>query len=106
MIFVPRKDAGDIKVELLGRKKLRLLGHGSQAEIESNSQSLDKITHDIRSSINIIIGYAQLMLDQTTGKINDQQRQALQDILKSTNRLNDLTDVITRRLNAVSDKKL
>ena len=106
MIFVPRKDTGEIGAKVTDRKNIRLAGHGSRIETESASDNLEKITHDIRSSINIIVGYAQLMLDQTTGKINDQQRQALQDILKSSNRLNDLADIVARRLEAVSGKKL
>ena len=69
------------------------------------SEDLDKITHDIRSAINIIIGYAQLMLDETTGKINARQRRALQDILNSSNKLSNLADVISRRLEAESGRK-
>jgi signal transduction histidine kinase len=69
---------------------------------ETDTESLEKITHDIRSSINIIIGYAQLMLDETTGKINKTQRRALQDILNSTNKLNHLTNVLSRRLDTES----
>ena len=87
------------------RRKFRLEGHGARGQHAAGSANLEKITHDVRSSINIIIGYTQLMLDQTTGKINVQQRQALQDILKSSNRLNELTDIITQRLEAVSGKK-
>ena len=105
MILVPQKNTGPIKIEMPDRKNLRLVGHSSRAEFKPGSENLEKITHDIRSSINIIIGYTQLMLDQTTGKINARQRQALQDILKSSNRLNDLTDIVTRRLDTVSGKK-
>ena len=75
------------------------------AENEADSEKLDKIAHDIRSSVNIIVGYTQLMLDQTTGKINARQRRALQDILKSSTRLHDLTDTVIRRLDAISAKK-
>ncbi len=88
-----------------GRKNIRLVGHSGQEKSPAASEDLDKITHDIRSSINIIIGYSQLMLDQTPGKINAQQRQALQDILKSSNRLNDLADIIVRRLDTISGRK-
>jgi signal transduction histidine kinase len=102
---VPQKNIGQMAIKMPDRRKFRLVGHGSQERLAADSVNLEKITHDIRSSINIIIGYTQLMLDQTTGKINAQQRQALQDILKSTNRLSDLTDIITRRLDAVSPKK-
>jgi signal transduction histidine kinase len=68
-------------------------------------ESLDKVAHDIRSAVNIIVGYTQLMLDQTTGKINARQRRALQDILKSSSRLHDLTDAVIRQLDAVTGKR-
>lgn len=104
-MFVPLKNDGQIETKMPGRKKLRLVGQGSPERYAADPENLEKITHDIRSSINIIIGYTQLMLDQTTGKINPQQRQALQDILKSSNRLNDLAEIITKRLETVSGKK-
>jgi len=78
---------------------------GTQEENSADSENLDKIAHDIRSSVNIIVGYTQLMLDQTTGKINARQRRALQDILKSSTRLHDLTDTVIRRLDGISEKK-
>ncbi len=105
MILVSQKNTSQMAIEMPDRGKVRLDCHGSREQNAPGSENLEKITHDIRSSINIIIGYTQLMLDQTTGKINAQQRQALQDILKSSNRLNELADIITKRLDAVSGKK-
>jgi signal transduction histidine kinase len=69
---------------------------------ETDLESLEKITHDMRSSINIIIGYTQLMLDETTGKINKTQRRALRDILNSTTKLNHLANSLSKRLNTDS----
>ena len=102
MIFVPEENTSHIKIP--DRKRLRLVGHDNRECLPSDSQNLDKITHDIRSSINIIIGYTQLMLAQTPGKINAQQRRALQDILKSSNRLSELTDIMAGRLDTVSEE--
>lgn len=88
-------------MELVTRKTVS----GNEEENAADSENLDKIAHDIRSSVNIIVGYTQLMLDQTTGKINAKQRRALQDILKSSTRLHDLTDAVIRRLDGISEKK-
>ena len=88
-------------MELVARKTIS----NTQEENAADSEKLDKIAHDIRSSVNVIVGYTQLMLDQTTGKINARQRRALQDILKSSTRLHDLTDAVIRRLDTVSEKK-
>jgi light-regulated signal transduction histidine kinase (bacteriophytochrome) len=60
--------------------------------------SPEKIAHDIRGAINVIIGYSHIMLDEANGKINPQQREALLYIVDYSNRLNDLTDEIVKRL--------
>ncbi len=77
----------------------------TEAANAAEPESLDKVAHDIRSAVNIIVGYTQLMLDQTTGKINARQRRALQDILKSSSRLHDLTDAVIRQLDVATGKK-
>lgn len=78
------------------------------SEMISNSQSdesIDKIFHDIHGCISIIIGYTQIMLDGVNGKINAEQRQALQDILDCSNHLYELTDSIPKYLEVNSGKK-
>ena len=48
---------------------------------------LEKISHDFRTPLNIIIGFTELLLDEVPGKINDEQRHSLNDILDSGRRL-------------------
>jgi signal transduction histidine kinase len=48
------------------------------------------LSHDIRTQLYIIIGFAELMLEEIPGKINDEQRRNLKDVLKSGRRLRDL----------------
>jgi len=63
----------------------------------------EKIAHDLRASLNIIIGFTELMLDGVTGKISMEQRRCLTDILSNAKRLFDLSDEIIKRLEAVSE---
>jgi signal transduction histidine kinase len=56
-------------------------------EAKLYSEQLEQISHDFRSSLNIIIGFTELLLDEAPGKINDEQRRSLNDILNSGNRL-------------------
>jgi signal transduction histidine kinase len=51
---------------------------------------VDRLSHDIRTQLYIIIGFTELMLEGTPGKINDRQRRNLNDVLKSGRRLLDL----------------
>ena len=46
-------------------------------------------SHEIRKLLHAIIGFAELMLDEVPGKINEEQRQCLIDILSSSRRLLD-----------------
>lgn len=51
-------------------------------------------SHDLRSPLNVVIGFAELLLDEVPGKINEEQRQALNDILSSSRRLQGVIDDI------------
>lgn len=86
-------------------EQVNVLDFNHDNNIPVDHKNMDKVIHDIRGSINVITGYAQLMLDQTTGKINDKQRRALQDILNSSYNLHILTDVVFKRLDAESGNK-
>jgi signal transduction histidine kinase len=57
-------------------------------------EQLARILHDFRSPLNIIIGFTELLLDESPGKINDTQRHALNDILDSSLRLVKLVNKI------------
>jgi signal transduction histidine kinase len=56
------------------------------------SETITKLSHDIRNQLYIIIGFAELMLEEIPGKINDEQRDNLNDVLKSGKRLLNLLD--------------
>ncbi len=56
-----------------------------------------KIGHEFRTPLNIIIGFTELMLDEVPGKINEEQRRSLNDIMNSAKRLLDLVNSIPER---------
>ncbi len=64
---------------------------------QAKSEFLAHMSHDLRTPLNVIIGFSQLMLDKVTGRINKEQRQCLNDILTSSERLlgliNDVLDL-------------
>lgn len=59
------------------------LGKASRAK----SDFLARMSHELRTPLNVVMGFAELMLDQVPGKINEEQRQCLDDILTSSRHL-------------------
>jgi len=52
----------------------------------------EKIMHDLRSSLNVIIGYSELMLDGVMGKMTEEQRVSIKDILDKSRCLADMVN--------------
>jgi len=78
-------------------QRLSLADGGSPGETAVDGDSAAKMSHQFRTPLNIIIGFAELMLDEVPGKINEEQRRSLTDILDSGRRLLDLLNDIMAR---------
>jgi signal transduction histidine kinase len=93
------------------RNELRLLQErlqstNAQLEFKNNelehatqllTQFVANISHDLRTPLTAIVGYAGLLLNRVAGEVNEKQRKFLEYIDKSANHLvaliNDLLDV-------------
>ena len=76
-------------------RRLPLIEDGRAAPEKPGSFS--KLSHDIRTQLYIIIGFAELMLMEIPGKLNEEQRRNLKDVLNSGRRLQDLLhDIVAR----------
>ncbi|MFA5309544.1 MAG: histidine kinase dimerization/phospho-acceptor domain-containing protein [Dehalococcoidales bacterium] len=64
-----------------------------------------KTVHDLRASLNIVIGFTELILDETMGKINPEQRRSLNDVLSNGQRLLGLSDQIIKRLGNLPENR-
>jgi two-component system cell cycle sensor histidine kinase PleC len=62
--------------------------------IRARSRYMADMSHELRTPLNVIIGFSELMLDEVPGKINEDQRQGLNDILTNGKRLLKLIDDI------------
>ncbi len=58
--------------------------------VETSDERQERLSHDFRAPLNIIIGFTELLLDGVPGKINEEQRRSLNDILNSSRRLLNL----------------
>jgi signal transduction histidine kinase len=63
---------------------------GASTYSPQQSDSVSKLSHDIRTQLYIIIGFAELMLLEIPGKLNEEQRRNLKDVLNSGRRLQAL----------------
>ena len=57
----------------------------------------EKVIHDFRSSLNVIIGYSELMLDGEMGKMTEEQRVSIKDILEKSRHLADMVNDLVLR---------
>jgi len=48
------------------------------------SDFLANMSHELRTPLNVIIGFSQLMIDEVPGKVNEEQRHCLNDVLSSS----------------------
>jgi signal transduction histidine kinase len=58
-----------------------------QRAAQARTELLARLSHDSRKTLNVIIGFTELMLDEKTGKINQEQRASLNDVLSGSRRL-------------------
>jgi signal transduction histidine kinase len=86
-------------VDDLQRSNKMLFEANSQlrAATEAKSAFLAHMSHELRTPLNAIIGFSDLLLGGVAGKINNKQRQCLEDILSSGKHLlsliNDVLDL-------------
>jgi PAS domain S-box-containing protein len=58
------------------------------------SEFLANMSHGLRTPLNVIIGFSELMRDEVPGKINEEQRQCLSDVLGSSQHLLNLINEV------------
>lgn len=89
----------DPEIQVAEHKQVQpqeLMEKTSQLERASRAESefLAHMSHELRTPLNAIIGFSELMLDEVPGKINEEQRECLNNILHSGRHLLNLINEI------------
>lgn len=53
----------------------------------ARTELVSHLSHEFRKTLNVVIGFTELMLDEVPGKINEEQRENLQDIRSGSQHL-------------------
>ena len=63
----------------------------------ARAEFMADMSHELRTPLSVIIGFSELMLEEIPGKINEEQTQSLNDILRSgkhlLNMINNILDL-------------
>jgi signal transduction histidine kinase len=91
---VERKKSGEVTEgdRKAPDRRWRLVDDEFSRRTLKQPETITKLSHAIRNQLYIIIGFAELMLEEIPGKINNEQRENLNDVLKSGQRLLNLLD--------------
>ncbi|MCW9025446.1 MAG: PAS domain S-box protein [Gammaproteobacteria bacterium] len=73
-----------------------LINAKEESDRANNAKSsfLSSISHELRTPMNAMMGFAQLLNLGMSGELNDKQQQAVENIMKAGNHLTDLIDQV------------
>jgi signal transduction histidine kinase/CheY-like chemotaxis protein len=97
-VEMSRAATADLRLELANRTRAKdlLTSALDRAQLATRAKSrfLANMSHEIRTPMNSVIGFTGLLLDETAGPINDQQRAFLERIEAGGNHLVELINQI------------
>ena len=87
----------DITAQKELEKQLREAKEAAEQASAFKSRLMAGVSHDMRTPLGSIIGYAELLMSGDFGEVNEQQQQILQTIADSASRLSDfIRGMLTR----------
>ncbi|MGH7613354.1 MAG: PAS domain-containing hybrid sensor histidine kinase/response regulator, partial [Gemmatimonadales bacterium] len=87
----------DITDDVRSQAELRQAQATAEAASEAKSEFLAKMSHELRTPLNSIIGFSEMLGDQSFGPLNEKQRRYVTNVLTSGRQLlqliNDILDL-------------
>jgi len=84
--------ARDITAIKQAQDAIRLARDQALDASRAKSQLLSKVSHELRTPLGGILGYAELLRDDTFGELNEGQRKAALEIVQSANYLSNMVN--------------
>jgi len=88
------KERKQMEERLRVAEKLRMDNRALDEANRLKSEFVANMSHDLRSPLNTIMGYSELMQDEVYGKLNEKQKKQLEAIYSSGNSLLEMIDDI------------
>jgi PAS domain S-box-containing protein len=87
----------DISERVRAEEELRRARAAAESANQTKSEFLAKMSHELRTPLNSIIGFSEMLDDQTFGPLNDKQNRYVENVLSSgrqlLNLINDILDL-------------
>jgi signal transduction histidine kinase len=73
---------------------LEISSHEAMEANRLKSEFLANMSHELRTPLNAVIGFSELLLEEIPGKLNDEQKECIQDVLSAGKHLLQLINEI------------
>ncbi len=87
----------DITERVRAEEEVRRARAAAESANQTKSEFLAKMSHELRTPLNSIIGFSEMLDDQTFGPLNEKQRRYIDNVLSSgrqlLNLINDILDL-------------
>lgn len=90
VLSVSKKDVEALGVTARLRLQSKLLFEANEElkkATKAKSELLSRLSHEFRKTLNVVIGFTELLLEEKPGKINEEQKASLNDIHSGSKRL-------------------
>jgi len=84
----------DLTDKKADKKQLEILLDNLIQTINFKANFMATMSHELRTPLNAILGFTSLLIEESYGKLNDTQKEFLEDILVTGNDLKKLIDAI------------